>query len=115
MDNHWEQKVETFRRGASILIAVLGILGIVILLVALWSNRYDPVLTELVLANFTVIIGLPFAAIAAFVIVALFRQRESPLEFEGLGFKFKGAAGEIVLWNISFIVITGAIHLLWAD
>ena len=83
------------------------------MLVALWQERFDPVLTKLVMANFPVIIGLPFASVAAFVIVTLFQQRETPLEFEGFGFRFKGAAGEIVLWNISFIVITGAIHLLW--
>ena len=104
MANKSDQKFEAFRRAASVFIAFLGIVGVVFLLIALWINRFDPVLTNLVLANFPVIIGLPFASVAAFVIVALFRQQESPLELEGLGFKFKGAAGEIVLWNISFIV-----------
>jgi hypothetical protein len=53
------------------------------------------------------------AAIAAFIIVALFRQNEQPLEFEGFGFKFRGASGEIVLWIACFAAITGAIYLLW--
>jgi hypothetical protein len=58
---------------------------------------------------------MPFAALAAFVVITLFRQGEHPIEFEGLGFKFKGASGEIVLWVFCFLAATGALHLLWRD
>jgi hypothetical protein len=57
--------------------------------------------------------GIRFGAIGAFIVVTLLRQREEPLEFEGLGVKLKGAAGEIILWNIFFLVIVTAIKLLW--
>jgi hypothetical protein len=45
--------------------------------------------------------------------VALLRQSEGPLEFEALSIKLKGAAGEILLWNVSFIVMVAALKVLW--
>jgi hypothetical protein len=41
------------------------------------------------------------------------RSTEGPMEFEGLGFKFKGAAGPVVLWAMCFIVIVLGIRVLW--
>lgn len=96
------------------LIAMVVIVGaITIVFWTAWANRFDPVVWKLVVGNFAAIGGLPFAAITAFVVVALFRQAEQPIEFDGLGFKFRGAAGEIVLWIFCFLAVTGAIHLLW--
>jgi hypothetical protein len=63
--------------------------------------------------HFAAIIGLPGAAGVAFVLVIFLRQTEGPIEFEGLGFKFKGAAGQVVLWVLCFLAIAGAIKLLW--
>jgi len=100
---------ETTRRVIAILLTLGAFLILGVLFFALWQNRFDPVLTELVLRQFPVIIGLPFGALGAFIVVTLLRQREDPLEFEGLGFRLKGAAGEIILWNISFLVIVAAI------
>jgi hypothetical protein len=39
---------------------------------------------------------LPIGATLAFVIVSFLRQIDGPIEFERLGFKFKGAAGQVV-------------------
>jgi hypothetical protein len=94
-----------------IAIVALGGTGTVILL--LWLNRFDPVVTDLVVKNFAAIIGLPFAFIAAFVVVALFRQGDAPMEFKGFGLEFKGASGEVVLWVLCFLSISGGIKLLW--
>lgn len=99
----------------NIAVALLGLGGVVLLIVAVWLNRFDPVLTQLVVRNFAAIIGLPFAFLAAFAIVALFRQTEGPVEFEGLGLKFKGASGQIILWMICFSAIAANIKLLWKD
>jgi hypothetical protein len=71
-----------------------------------WSNRYDPVLSDLVTRKFAAIIG-------AFIVVALFRQAEGAVEFEAVGVKFKGAAGQFVLWLVCFLAIAAAIALLW--
>ena len=104
---------EHLRRWLMFAIALLAVLGIAFFLVALWVNRYDPLLTEITIANFPAILGLPLAAITAFIVVAVFRQSENPIEFEALGFKLKGAAGEIVLWIACFITIVVGIRLLW--
>jgi hypothetical protein len=37
------------------------------------------------------------SAVASFGIVTFLRQSEGPIEFEALGLKFKGAAGQLVL------------------
>ncbi|MBY0322960.1 MAG: hypothetical protein K2X72_29835 [Reyranella sp.] len=63
--------------------------------------------------HFSAIIGLPSAAAVAFAIVVFLRQTEGPMEFEGLGFKIKGAAGQVFMWICCFLAIAGAIKLLW--
>lgn len=102
--------LDTWRRLINLAIALAALTLVALLISAVWYNRFDPVLTELVVRNFAAIIGLPFAFVAAFVVVALFRQGETPVEFEGFGLKLKGAAGEIILWILS---IAGAIAFLW--
>ena len=59
------------------------------------------------------VIGLPAAAAGAFLVVMLLRNTEGPLEFEGLGFKFKGASGPVILWALCFLVIASVIRMLW--
>jgi hypothetical protein len=108
-----DPRVDQLRRWMMLGIALFAVLGIASLFVAVWMNRFDPILTDLVLANFPAIIGLPLAAITAFVVVAVFRQSENPIEFQALGFRLKGAAGEIVLWIACFLAIVIGIRLLW--
>lgn len=108
-DPHFER----IRRWITLGIALFAVLGFLALFLGLWLNRLDPELTTLVRTNFPTIIGLPFAAIAAFIVVAVFRQNEAPLEFEVVGFKLKGAAGELVLWIACFLAIVASIRLLW--
>jgi hypothetical protein len=108
-----DPRFEHLRRWLMLAIAVVAVSGIALLIVALWRNRYDPVLTQLAIANFPAIVGLPLAAVAAFIVVAVFRQSENPIEFEALGFKLKGAAGEIVLWIACFMSLVIEIRLLW--
>lgn len=70
------------------------------------------VMVEITKAHFAAIVGLPIAAIfAAFIVVALL-QASGPVKFEGLGFKFEGAFGKVVLWVVCFLSITGAIRML---
>ena len=104
-----------WRQATNVAIAIVALLLTFVFIMVVWVNRFDPVLTNLVVKNFPAIIGLPFAFIAAFVVVALFRQSEHPVEFEGIGFKLKGAAGEVILWLLCFAVISAAIGLLWRN
>jgi len=83
----------------------------VLWLVTDWTQSYW---TKLVEEHFAAIIGLPMAALASFVIVVFLKQTSTEkIEFEGLGFKFKGPSGEVVLWLMCFIGIALAIKLLW--
>src|ERR1700733_7957542 len=68
---------DKWRRQINLGIAVLALIGIALLIALLWSNRFDPVLSGLVTKNFAAIVGLPFAFVASFVVVAMFRQGES--------------------------------------
>ena len=63
--------------------------------------------------HFSAIVGLPMAALAALCIVLVLRISSGPLEFEGWGLKFKGAAAPIVFWLLCFLAMAGAIKLLW--
>ncbi len=104
--------------GRAAFISAIFALFVVFLGFGGWVVEYllvsDPISTELVLRNFAAIIGLPMAAIGAFIVVVFLRQtHEGPIEFEGLGFRFRGASGPVVLWLVCFLAIAGAIKLLW--
>lgn len=80
-----------------------------------WFLHYiEPgLIAEVVKEHFAATVGLPMAALlAAFVVVAL-RHSDGPMKFEGLGLKFEGASGQVMLWVISFLSIAAAIRLLW--
>lgn len=104
-----------WRQSTNVGIAIAGLIMVTVLIYALWLNRFDVVVTNLVLKNFPTIIGLPFAFLASFIVIALFRQAENPLEFKGFGFEFRGAAGEIVLWLLCFSAISTSIKIMWKD
>jgi hypothetical protein len=70
-------------------------------------------LDESVLEHFPATIGLPFAAVAAFVICSLFRTTEGRIRFSALGVRFEGASGPIVMWIFCLLAVSTAIRLLW--
>ena len=53
------------------------------------------------------------AALSAFCLVVVLQATAGNIEFEALGFRFRGAAGPIVLWVLAFVVFVLAIRLLW--
>lgn len=77
-------------------------------------NYVEPgLIVEIVRGHFAATVGLPMAALlAAFIVVGL-RHTDGPMKFEGLGFKFEGASGQVILWVFCFLAIAGAIRLLW--
>ncbi|MBG19437.1 MAG: hypothetical protein CML31_05645 [Rhizobiales bacterium] len=105
--------MDNIRHIVSIILAVTSAFAVMLLAWAVWQERYDRILTELVVTNFAAIIGLPFAAITSFIVVTLFRQTEGAVEFEAFGVKLKGSAGQTILWVICFLSIAAAIALLW--
>ncbi len=77
------------------------------------SLKHDNWVSGIVQNHFAATIGLPLAAIAALCLVILLGFTDGPIEFSGLGFNFKGAAGPIVLWVLCFLAIAVAIKALW--
>ncbi|MCW8885790.1 MAG: hypothetical protein OQK12_11125, partial [Motiliproteus sp.] len=58
-------------------------------------------------------IGTAMSAITAFCLVALLEFARGPIEFDALGFKFKGASGPVILWVFCFLAMVFAVWLLW--
>jgi len=110
-----DDRAEMLRRVIGYTAAVLLLAVALGVFYVLWMGRIDPVLVCFIATNFAAIVGLPAVCMAALIVVVLFRQSESPIEFEGLGFKFKGPSGEIVLWVLCFVAMAGAVHLLWVN
>lgn len=68
---------------------------------------------EITRKNFAAIVGLPVAAVFAVFLVVVLQQTSGPVKFEGLGFRFEGTSGQVVLWILCFLSMAGAIRLLW--
>lgn len=58
-------------------------------------------------------IGVAMSAISAFCLVALLEITRGTIEFEVIGFKFKGASGPVILWVFCFLAMIFAVWLLW--
>ncbi len=95
-----------------LLIIVVPIIA-VILMSGILHYTEPGLFIEIVKSHFPATIGLPMAALlAAFIVVGL-RHSDGPMKFEGLGFKFEGSSGQVILWVFCFLAITAAIKLLW--
>jgi hypothetical protein len=68
---------------------------------------------ETISQHFAAAVGLPIAALAALCLVFLLESTAGRIEFEAVGFKFRGASGPIILWVIAFLAIAAAIKMLW--
>ena len=63
--------------------------------------------------HYAATLGVPLSAISSACIVILLRATAGPIEFEALGFKFRGASGPVVLWLFCFLAMIFALRLLW--
>ncbi len=68
---------------------------------------------ELAKEHASPVVGLPIATVASFLLVSILQVTAGKIEFEGLGFKFRGASGPVVLWIACFIAMAICIKLLW--
>jgi hypothetical protein len=59
------------------------------------------------------IVGVPMSAASAFCVVWLLEATSGRIEFEVIGFKFRGAAGPVVLWVMCFLSFVLSTFLLW--
>ena len=58
-------------------------------------------------------IGLAMSAISAFCLVAILEISRGAIEFEAMGFKFRGASGPVILWVFCFLAMIFGVWLLW--
>ena len=95
-----------------VLILIVPVVAVVA--VTGFLNLMEPgLMKEVVKDHFAAVVGLPMAALlSAFIVVGL-RHSEGPIKFEGLGMKFEGASGQVILWVICFLAIATAIRLVW--
>lgn len=94
---------------------IIVVAGAAILFPIFIFGGINPVFIDLYKKNFIVIIGLPLAAIASLFIVVFLEQSQGPIEFEGLGFKFKGASGPVILWILCYLAIVVSFKTLWVS
>ena len=97
----------------SVFLIFCSCVGGLILFASVLVADFSAFRQKVVIEHFRAMVGLPSAAAAAFIIVALFRQGEEPIRMKALGFEIHGAAGPIVLWVLCFLAICGGLKLLW--
>lgn len=80
---------------------------------AAWDLLHEAWLLDVAREHFAATVGLPFAGLAALVVVVVLEISAGPIQFEGFGLKFSGAAGPVVFWVVVFLAIAASIKLLW--
>jgi hypothetical protein len=83
---------------------------------AIWGQAAPNTWLSILLdKHYAAMVGTPLSAVTAFCIVTLLEVTSGPIEFEALGFKFRGASGPIILWILSFLSVGIVFHLLWSN
>lgn len=102
----------------TLVLLLCAVLAFVVLL-TVWVAFIHPHLSGAQYAQLTVkhvqaFIGLPMAAICALILVAVLRQRSGEgIKFKALGVEFTGPSGEVILWVVVYLAITGSLKMLW--
>jgi hypothetical protein len=72
-----------------------------------------PAWREVEFNHFPATVGLPVAAVGAFLIVSMFRTTQGTITIRVVGVSFEGASGPIIMWVFCFLAMTVAIKILW--
>jgi len=116
MESPKEQIANKILKRAAPWVAVVGITigSFVALSIICYKFLFQPELFDTLLKEHVhAVVGIPMAAVYAFCVVLTLEASSGPIEFEALGFKFRGASGPVVLWVFSFLGFVLAIRLLW--
>ena len=81
--------------------------------VVYWTWQEDGWVKDIIKEHFAATVGLPLAGVGVFLLVQVLQISAGKIEFEALGFKFRGAAGPVILWVACFLAVAAAIRLLW--
>jgi hypothetical protein len=106
-------KIGWLATGAAVGAAVIAASVLMVIIYSLTLKEQANGTVELVLKHLPAVVGVPASAACAFIVVVLLRQSQGPIYFEGLGFKFSGASGPVVLWVLCFLAFVAATRLLW--
>ena len=90
-----------------------AILLLTLFAIVVSSDDYRSRLVSLIFTQAPAAIGVPFCGAIAMFVVLMLRTTQGPIEFEAIGFKFRGASGPIVMWVICFLAAIAATRLLW--
>jgi hypothetical protein len=116
VDESEKLQISTSRRLAVWIILIgmvaFGTLELFFIIDGVWLS-HDPWIVNQAKDHFAAVLGLPTSALASLFVVAILEATTGPIEFEGFGFKFRGASGPIVFWVICFLAISGSIKVLW--
>lgn len=118
MDDKLKEKSETniyILRNSAKWMAILAavILGTVYMFWLAWGLNGDANFMEIMYQHLAMMVGVPGSIIASFVLVTVLEEVSGQIKFEGLGFKFEGASGPIIMWVIVFTALIGGIKVLW--
>ena len=104
--------LKTVARWLAIIGSALGAFAALFAVVYTYST--DPTsFASLLKTQVRAVIGIPMAAVSSFCAVMVLEANSGPIEFEALGFKFRGASGPVVLWIFGFLAFVSAIRILW--
>ena len=78
-----------------------------------WRGRMAKPIWDVIIKQWLGMIVFPSACFASLVVVMVLDQAAGDIEFSGLGFQFKGAAGPLVIWAMLIIVMAISLRLLW--
>jgi hypothetical protein len=104
--------IKLFATWAVVLMMTVAALIALVLIVRVFY-RDDMLFTKLVTDHVRAIVGVPMAAASAFCVLLVFEVRGGRMEFEALGFHFRGGSGPAVIWVFAFLAFAAAIRLLW--
>jgi hypothetical protein len=96
---------------ATLLMTFVSVVGVWLLVRAFFTN--GELYTKLLSDHVRAVVGVPMSAASAFCVLLVLEARGGAIEFEALGFRFRGASGPAVIWIFAFLVFAGVIRLLW--
>lgn len=105
----WHARV----RQAIIVIGPFVLLGPILYVAWFLVNGASNFYSSLVLRNYLVFFGMPYAAFFAYYLVITLESSRGPIELEFISLKFKGAAGPLVFWLLIFLSVQLGFKMFW--
>ena len=96
----------------TIVVTMVVVLWVIYFFFLIRAFAYDSDLKPFFVAHMGAGVAVPLAGLSAFLLVVILEIKSGPVEFEGPGFKLKGAAGPALFWVICFLAIVLGIKLV---